>query len=95
MVVKTEYRSKGVAEAMLRELKRWAGVKWDVVGIASVHPHATMAVCRVFGNHAVEALDLEFMRMQAAPCMAWSPVRYVREGRLHGTLFGMGTGDAR
>lgn len=93
MVVKQELRGLGIAEAMLAEVKRSALVQYDVFGIVSAHPHAIMAVCRVFGGYGVEMLDMEFMRERAARCMEFCPVRYVREGNLRGTLWGLEGGD--
>ena len=91
MLVKTEMRSHGIAEAMLYELKRAAGTgAFDVFGIVSSHPHAIMALCRACGHHSVEEMDLHLLRTQAAPCMAYSPVRYIREGKMNGSLWGLG-----
>jgi len=93
MVVREDMRGIEVAEAMMREVRKSAVVQFDVFGIVSCHPHAIMAVCRVFGGYGVEELDMNFMRAKAANCMSYSPVMYVREGHLHGTLWGIEVGD--
>jgi len=93
MVVKEGMRGLGLAEAMLMEVKKSSVMQYDVFGIVSAHPHAIMAVCRVFGGYGVEELDMEFMRERAATCMEFCPVRYVREGILRGTLWGLEGGN--
>lgn len=56
-------------------------------GILRSYPAAIMTALRVF-NGGLENVDLEMIREHASGIMAASPVRYVREAVLAGSIFG-------
>lgn len=81
LVVEKESRSSGVATGLLEKL-----IDPDVYayGILSSHPHAIMTLRNVFGGRV---LDLKFLKDHAVEFMKASPIRYVKEAKLHGALF--------
>jgi hypothetical protein len=56
-------------------------------GILSSHPAAVMAALRAFGR-GLEEVNLEMVREHARGIMDSSPVAYVRNAKLRGSLFG-------
>lgn len=95
LVVHSSYRGRGVAKRMLSALKTVPEAEGEgkrVYGILSSHPFACMALIRAFGSvepglDRGDCVDLEFMRRCAADVMAASPVPYVRDAKLCGSLF--------
>ena len=98
LVVHSAHRNRGVATAMLRGL--WGGEDVWAYGIASAQPFACMALARACdggradgGSGGIAGVDLSFLRDDVEGVMKASPLRYVREGKVRGTLFnrdGMG-----
>lgn len=85
LCVSSAYRNQGIAKKLLETLRDG---NRDIcgVGILSSHPFAIAAVLRVFGN-GMENVDMEMMRVHARKVMSTCPVPYVREAKLHGSLF--------
>lgn len=82
LVVHASFRHSGLATQLLGRLPRldiWA------YGIASSQPFACMALARAVGR-GIEAVDLSFIREFARGVVKASPVGYVREGGLRGSL---------
>lgn len=78
---------------LLRRLLKLSSEK-VTFGILSSHPAAIMAFLRAFGGGIeVEAEDLEFTKKHAEAIMASSPIRYVRNAKVHGSLFRPGIKD--
>ena len=83
LCVHSDYRNRGIAKMLLRELR---GDEYHAVGILSSHPFAVSAVLRVFGR-GVEEVDLSFIKECARDVMESCPVVYVRDAKLVGGLF--------
>jgi GNAT superfamily N-acetyltransferase len=86
LCVAPEYRGQKLATRILRELREGVGERGDL-GILSSHPAAIMAALSAWGR-GVEEVDLGVVKERAKGVMAASPVGYVREAVLKGTLFG-------
>ena len=56
-------------------------------GILSSHPAAILGALRAWGR-GIEEADLSMVREHALGIMAVSPVAYIRDAKLQGTLFG-------
>jgi hypothetical protein len=87
LVVHGDYRSRGVATALLEAL-RDDGI--FAYGIMSSHPHAVMAAAKAFSGGSV---GFDFVRDSAVRVMEASPVGYVREAKLCGRVFDETTED--
>ncbi|KAF2687255.1 hypothetical protein K458DRAFT_415517 [Lentithecium fluviatile CBS 122367] len=89
LCVKPEFRRKGVATQLLSKLKEdERGVGFGILGS---HPAAIMAALWGFGN-GLENVDLGVVKKHAHELMATSPVDYVKNAILSGSLLG-GDGD--
>ncbi|CAM1503449.1 Fc.00g082250.m01.CDS01 [Cosmosporella sp. VM-42] len=99
LVVHKEYRGKGIATTLLRMSMANSD---DVYGIMSSHPYACVAAAATFGSKlhllapanadliskaSIENVSLDFVRQNSAPIMKASPIAYVRDAVLRGTLF--------
>lgn len=109
LVVRSDWRRKRVATAMLVKLRCIAkdeqslrgeeGAKRPAVGILSSNPAALKAAITAFKGD-VRSLNEDFLSGSAKTTMASSPVRYVRDasGKLKGRCFengrAEGPGDA-
>lgn len=62
-------------------------------GILSSHPAAILGALRAWGR-GIEEANLEMVKEHGAGVMAASPVKYVRDAKLKGSVFGLedGTG---
>jgi len=88
LVVATNFRRRTIATRLLRELLRSErGVVECTFGVLSSQPATIMACLRAFGGAGLEGVDLRVTRDWARSVMDSCPVRYVREARLHGSLF--------
>lgn len=91
LVVHRDYRNRGIAISMLRELR---GEDVWVHGVASSQPFACMALARACGRGrddgvgGIAVTDMSFIKENVEGVMAASPIRYVREGKVRGRLFG-------
>ncbi|GKU08424.1 hypothetical protein FLAG1_11093 [Fusarium langsethiae] len=83
LVVHKEYRGRGIASTLLRMSRADSD---DMYGIMSSHPYTCVAATTVFGI-SIENLSLDFIREHAATVMKVSPIRYVKEAVLNGSLF--------
>lgn len=84
LVVDSEFRRCGLATKLLGYLREGES-DWGF-GILSSHPAAILAVLRAFGR-GPEKVDLSMAREHAFGIMSSSPVGYVREATLRGSLF--------
>jgi len=83
LVVHQDYRERGLAVGLLNELRQYDD---DVYGLMSSHPAACLAAAKAFGIH-INYIPLEFIKDNAESIMKSSPIRYVREAKLRGSLF--------
>ncbi|KZT72302.1 hypothetical protein DAEQUDRAFT_755157 [Daedalea quercina L-15889] len=86
LVVDKSYRGRGIA--LLHTLMvsdAFQGV--SVLGVASSHPATCAALARL-ARTAVGSLDLDFTHTHARDVLAQTPVRYLDDAELHGSLFG-------
>jgi hypothetical protein len=65
----------------------------DYYGVLSSHPFTICAVSRAFGC-GVERVDLPTIKAEAKMVTRSSPIRYVREASLHGSLLEPARGGA-
>lgn len=86
LCVAPEYRGQKLATNILRRLGECEGDQ-GALGILSSHPAAILAALRAWGG-GIKEVNLDMVREHAAGIMAASPVTYVREAKLQGTLFG-------
>jgi GNAT superfamily N-acetyltransferase len=85
LCVAPEYRGQKLATEIVRRLREEG--EQGVLGILSSHPAAILAALRAWGR-GVEEVDLDVVQELAEGIMAASPVSYVREAELKGSLFG-------
>lgn len=85
LCVSSGYRNQGHAKYLLENLRE--GENDCGFGILSSHPYAILAALRVYGRGPHE-VDLQMTKEHAAAIMQSSPVPYVKEAKLHGSLFG-------
>jgi hypothetical protein len=90
LCVHTSYRNRGIAKQLLGTLYQGE----HCVGILSSHPFAICAALRIFGS-GVEIVkpDLEMTRNEVKGVMESCPVGYVKDSKLHGTLWNAGIED--
>lgn len=84
LVVHRDYRERGLASGLLRSLRLDADD--DMYGIMSSHPAACMTAASAFGA-GIERVSLDFIRQNAKEVIKASPIPYVREAGLHGSIF--------
>lgn len=101
LVVHREYRERGLAAGLLNELKENDD---DIYGLMSSHPAACVAAARIFGGEyplqncfvnailtvvdTINAVKLGFIGDHAEGIMKASPISYVKDAELRGSLFG-------
>ncbi len=81
LCVKSGYRSQGVAKMLLKAL-------YDdeyAVGVLSSHAHAILAVSHICGKSV--KTDFTMAQNRAKTIIKSCPVQYVRNAKLHGSLF--------
>ncbi|OQD70417.1 hypothetical protein PENDEC_c023G01060 [Penicillium decumbens] len=83
LVVDRHHRRKGLASILLRALARDSD---DIYGIMSSHPAACLAAAKAYGR-AIEKVDLEFISKNANEVLLTSPIPYIRNAELCGTIF--------
>jgi len=83
LVVHQDYRERGLAAGLLDEIRLDGD---DVYGVMSSHPAACLAASRAY-KRPIDAASLEFMKDNAHSIMKISPVGYVRDAKLRGSLF--------
>ena len=85
LCVAPEYRGQKLATRILLHLRERE--KDRGYGILSSHPAAILGALRAWGR-GIEEVNLDMVQEHAAGIMAASPVSYVREAKLQGSLFG-------
>ncbi|KAK7426510.1 hypothetical protein QQZ08_006968 [Neonectria magnoliae] len=83
LVVHRDHRGKGIASILLRMTMAESD---DVYGIMSSHPYACMATAIMFGT-SIEYVSLDFIREHSDAIFKASPMQYVKETAVSGTLF--------
>ncbi|EEP82640.1 predicted protein [Uncinocarpus reesii 1704] len=83
LVVHRNYRGRGLASGLLGSLLMHPD---DVYGIMSSHPFACLAAARSLGM-GIEKVPLNFIKDNAEAILKASPVPYIGEAKLRGTLF--------
>ncbi|KAI1343673.1 hypothetical protein F5Y15DRAFT_173699 [Xylariaceae sp. FL0016] len=83
LVVAEEYRGQGLAQTLLRALR---ADDIDIYGIASSHPYACRAAVKSFTG-PTENISLQFVVQEAGRIMKASPIAYIRDAQLSGSLF--------
>ncbi|KAF2280959.1 uncharacterized protein EI97DRAFT_497676 [Westerdykella ornata] len=83
LVIHRDYRGFGLATGLLKQLKVDGD---DVYGIASCHPAHILAFAKAFGS-CIHTVSLDFIKQNAASIMKTSPVEYIRDAKLRGSLF--------
>ncbi|KFA50737.1 hypothetical protein S40293_11535 [Stachybotrys chartarum IBT 40293] len=83
LVVGQDYRERGLASGLLRSLRTDTD---HIYGIMSSHPAACLAAAASFGT-TIEKVSLDFIAQNAATVMSASPISYVHDAKLSGTLF--------
>ncbi|KAI0190261.1 hypothetical protein EV127DRAFT_495468 [Xylaria flabelliformis] len=73
-----------VATGLLRALRKDTD---DVHGIVGSHPAACLAATRASGTTIERASSLDFIGKNAGSIMEITPIPYIRDSRLRGTLF--------
>ncbi|OBT55413.1 hypothetical protein VE04_03610 [Pseudogymnoascus sp. 24MN13] len=82
-ICRKAYREQGLATSLLRSLRE---ERDDIYGIMSSHPGACLAAGKSFGT-TIETVPLDFIRTEADAVMKSSPIVYVRDAKLCGTIF--------
>ncbi|KPM42303.1 hypothetical protein AK830_g4273 [Neonectria ditissima] len=83
LVVHKDYRGQGIGSTLLRLSKSDSD---DVYGIMSSHPHACVAAAASYGT-SIENISLDFIRHHSDAIMKASPIAYVKNASLVGSLF--------
>ncbi|KAL3425113.1 hypothetical protein PVAG01_04394 [Phlyctema vagabunda] len=83
LVVDGDYRERGLASALLSQLKE---EDIDAYGVMSSHPAACLAAAKAFG-HSISTLQFDFMKRNAQVIMEASPIKYVKDANICGSLF--------
>jgi len=99
LVVHQDYRERRLAIGLLNLLRHHDD---DIYGIMSSHPAACLAAARAFGSKhlflivvdqmlnvtgSINTVRLDFIKEHAEEIMKASPIRYVKEAKLRGSLF--------
>ncbi|KAG9251094.1 uncharacterized protein F5Z01DRAFT_332088 [Emericellopsis atlantica] len=83
LVVGKQYRQRGLAVGLLRLLR---DDSIDRYGIMSSHPAACLAAANAFCS-TIERVPIEFIRTNAQAILSSSPIPYVSDAKLSGSLF--------
>ncbi|MCJ1257951.1 hypothetical protein MMC24_005779 [Lignoscripta atroalba] len=78
-----DYRERRLATGLLTELREDND---DIYGIMSSHAASCLATANVFGR-TINAVDLGFITGHAEAIIKASPISYVKDAKLHGSLF--------
>jgi len=99
LVVHQDYRERGLATGLLNQLRHYND---DIYGLMSSHPAACLAAAKAFGSKricifvvnlmlnmigSINTVRLDFIKEHAEEIMKASPIRYVKEAKLRGSLF--------
>ncbi|TAQ84988.1 hypothetical protein B7494_g6696 [Chlorociboria aeruginascens] len=83
LVVDRNYRERGLAKGLLNQLKR---NDIDIYGLMSSHPAACLASAKAFGD-SISTIKLGFIRRYAEEVMKASPITYIKDAKLRGSVF--------
>lgn len=83
LVVHRDFRERGIAASLLNQIRQQDD---DIYGIMSSHPAACLAAAKAFGN-SLSPMRLDFIRQHASAVMKASPVSYIKDAELRGSLF--------
>lgn len=83
LVVDRNYRERGLAKGLLNQLKQ---NDVDIYGLMSSHPAACLAAAKAFGD-SIRTLRLSSIGRYAEEVMNASPIAYVKEAKLRGSVF--------
>ncbi|KAF1956378.1 hypothetical protein CC80DRAFT_492613 [Byssothecium circinans] len=86
LVVHHDFRERGIAVSLLNQIRQDDD---EVYGLMSSHPAACLAAAKAFGS-GISSVRLDFIRKHAAAVMKASPVGYVKDADLRGSLFDTG-----
>ena len=99
LVVHADYRERGLAAGLLSNIRH---ADDDIYCIMSSHPAACMAAAKVFGSKSISAsllnpkltvtgsintVRVNFIQQHAEGIMKASPIRYIQDAKLRGSLF--------
>ena len=98
LVVDRNYRERGLAKGLLNQLRQ---DDVDMYGLMSSHPAACMAAAKAFGGKhteahngstlktigSIETVRLGFIGKYAQEIMEASPIGYVKDAKLRGSVF--------
>ncbi|KAK3346349.1 hypothetical protein B0T25DRAFT_592588 [Lasiosphaeria hispida] len=84
LVVHHEFRERRVATRLLEKLRKNDD---EIFGIMSSHPAACIAISKACAELSFPNVQLGFMQSCASEVMAGSPIAYVRDPKLCGSLF--------
>ncbi|KAI1840061.1 hypothetical protein JX265_014036 [Neoarthrinium moseri] len=83
LVVSKDYRQRGLARTLLTFLRNQ---EVDIFGIISSHPAACLAAASSFAGN-IEKVSLDYVRKNATAVMESSPIAYIKNAELSGSLF--------
>jgi len=83
LVVDHNYRERGLAKALLSQLKH---NEIDMYGLMSSHPAACLAAAKAFGD-SLRNVQLDVIGKHAQEIMEASPIGYVKDAKLRGSVF--------
>jgi len=83
LVVHRDYRERGLAMGLLNQLR---DANDDIYGLMTSHPAACLAAAKAFGTF-INTVQLDFIKEHAEEITKASPIRYVRDAKLRGSLF--------
>jgi len=86
LVVDRNYRERGLAKGLLNQLKQ---NDVDLYGLMSSHPAACLASAKAFGD-SIRTLQLGPIGKYAEEIMKASPISYVKDAKLRGSVFNPG-----
>ncbi|AEO57160.1 hypothetical protein MYCTH_2058169 [Thermothelomyces thermophilus ATCC 42464] len=84
LVVHRDFRERRLATRLLEKLRKNDD---EVFGIMSSHPAACIALSKACSEFSFPHVPLGFMQTCAREVMAGSPISYVRDAKLCGSLF--------
>ncbi|KAK0655420.1 hypothetical protein B0T16DRAFT_317604 [Cercophora newfieldiana] len=90
LVVHHEFRERRLATGLLAKLRR---VEDEIFGIMSSHPAACMALSKACADFALPNIPLDFAQVHATTVIASSPIAYVQDAKLRGSLFSEGSSN--
>ncbi|KAG9240413.1 hypothetical protein BJ878DRAFT_430347 [Calycina marina] len=86
LVVDRNYRERGLAKSLLNQLKHDS---INMYGLMSSHPAACLAAAKAFGD-SLSTVRLDVIAKYAGEIMEASPIGYVKDAKLRGSIFSPG-----